>query len=271
MQLTRRELLAGIGAGALGFWGLSLVEASPEFHYYTYAADGDVDDRRVRVAWYERYNGAFQESHDGTVDPGFDATLDSDTVPAYIDEATYVTGVTGPVLSIGNTLPGDEGTLVVGLEVVGDGDFVAEPLDIWLQAQLTTDDENEITGPEQAAGDVTAADGELDDQVVVELWRDGAPLRSCNGQRDFLERLEGPIVAHSPLSVAFGPESDISDVDGQRVIQSLDPGQTRCITLSWSFPQSTATNAAQGDNATFDLAFAGVPVGAASPFTGGSA
>jgi hypothetical protein len=271
MQLTRRELLAGIGAGTLGVGGLSLVPSGPEFHYYTYAADGDVDDRRVRVAWHERYNGAFQETHNGTADPGFDAALDPDTAPTYIDEATYVTGVSGPVLSVGNTLPGDEGTLVVGLEVVDDGDFIAEPLDIWLRARITADDENGINGPELAAGDTTATDGELDDQVFVELWRDGAPLGSCNGEKNLLESLESSIVPRSPLSVAFDPTSDVGDADGQRVLQGLDPGNTRCIALSWAFPESTATNAAQGDSATFDLAFAGVPAGAASPFTGGSA
>ncbi|MFW5956019.1 MAG: hypothetical protein ACOCQY_01305 [Halorhabdus sp.] len=270
MQLTRRELLAGVGAGALGFGGLRLVAASPEFHYYTYAADGDVDDRRVRVAWYERYNGTVQESQDGTAEPSFDDALDPDTAPAYVEEATYVTDVTGPVITIGNTLPGDEGTFVVGLEVVDDGEFIAEPLDIWLKALITADTENDINGPEEAAGDSTGTDGELDDQVVVELWRDGAPLGSCNGQQDFLETLERPIVARSPLRVAFGAGSNLGDADGQRVLNSIDPGRTRCIALSWAFPESTATNAAQGDSVTFDLAFAGVPVGTASPFTGGS-
>lgn len=271
MQLTRRELLAGIGAGTLGVGGLSLVPSGPEFHYYTYAADGDVDDRRVRVAWHERYNGAFQETHNGTADPGFDAALNPDTAPTYIDEATYVTGVSGPVLSVGNTLPGDKGTLVVGLEVVDDGDFIAEPLDIWLRARITADNENGINGPELAAGDTTATDGELDDQIVVELWRDGAPLGSCNGEKNFLESLESSIVPRSPLSVAFDPTSDVGDADGQRVLQGLDPGNTRCIALSWAFTEGTATNAAQGDGATFDLAFAGVPAEATSPFTGGSA
>jgi hypothetical protein len=271
MQLTRRELLAGIGAGALGFWGFSLVQSSPEFQYYTYAADGDVDDRRVRVAWYERYNGAFQETHNETTDPGFDSALNPNATPTYLEEVTYVTDIAGPVLALGNTLPGDEGTLVVGLEVVDNDDFIAEPLDIWLQARLTSDSENGINGPELAAGDSTPADGELDNEVVVEFWRDGAPLGSCNGKKDFLETLESPIIARSPLSDAFGPESNISGVDGRRIIQSLDPGQTRCIALSWSFPERTATNAAQGDSVSFDLAFAGVPAGAASPFTGGSA
>jgi hypothetical protein len=271
MQLTRRELLAGIGVGTLGVGSLSLVPSSPQFRQYTYASDGDVDDRRVRVAWYERYNGAFRETQGGTTDPGFDDTLDPDSAPGYADEATYVTDGSGPVLNVGNVLPGDEGTLVVGLEVVDDGDFVAEPLDIWLQARLTVDSENDITGPERAAGDTTATDGELDDQVVVELWRDGAPLGSCNGRQDFLESLESPIVARSPLSVAFDPTSDIGDADGRRILASLAPGQTRCLALSWAFPESTATNAAQGDGVTFDLDFAGVPAGAASPFTGGSA
>jgi hypothetical protein len=266
MQITRRELLAGIGAGALGFGGLSLVEGSPEFHYYTYAADGDVDDRRVRVAWYERYNGAFQETHNGTTDPGFDSALDPDTAPAYIEEATYVTDVAGPVLTLGNTLPGDEGTLVVGLEVVDDDDFIAEPLDIWLQARLTGDSENGINGPELAASDTTATDGELDDEVYVELWRDGAPLGSCNGEKDFLESLESPIVARSPMSVAFGPTSDVGDDDGQRILSSIDPGQSRCVALAWAFPQETATNRSQGDSVTFEFVFVGVPAGSNSPF-----
>ena len=266
MQLTRRELLAGIGAGTLGFGGLSLAGASPEFRYYTYAADGDVDDRRVRVAWYERYNGAFRETQNGTTDPGFEDTLDPDTAPAYVDEATYVTDVTGPVLTIGNILPGDRGTLVVGLNVVDGGDFIAESLDVWLQAHLTADAENDVNGPERVAGDTTATDGELDDEVYVELWRDGAPLGSCNGEKDFLESLESPIVSRTPMSVGFGPSSDVGDDDGQRILSSVDPGQTRCVALSWEFPESTATNRSQGDGVAFDLVFVGVPVGSSSPF-----
>jgi len=267
MHVTRRELLAGIGLGALGVGGATLGRGRPRFAYYTYAADGDLDDRRVRVAWYELYNGAFQETHDGTTDPGFEDALDPDTTPTYLEEATLVTDAAGPVLSVGNLLPGDEGSLVVGLEVVDDGDFIAEPLDIWLQARLTADTESDVGEPELTAGDTSATDGELDDEVVVELWRDGAPLGSCNGEKDFTESLESPIVARSPMSVAFGTGSDVGDADGQRVLGSVSPGQSRCLALAWAFPERTATNRSQGDSVAFDLVFAGVPVGSDSPFT----
>lgn len=267
MQLTRRELLAGIGLGTLGVGGITLGRGRPRFTYYTYASDGDLDDRRVRVAWYERYNGVFQETQNGTTGPGFDQTLDPDTAPAYVEEATFVTDANGPVLRIGNVLPGDEGSLVVGLEVVDDGDFIAETVDVWLRAVLTDDSEQTINGPESVAGDTSATDGELDDEVFVELWRDGAPLGSCNGRKDFTEQLEGSIVARSPMSVAFGTGSDVSDADGERVFSSVSPGQSRCIALAWEFPEATATNRSQGDGVAFDLVFAAAPAGGASPFT----
>ncbi|QSG08001.1 hypothetical protein [Halapricum desulfuricans] len=73
------------------------------------------------------------------------------------------------------------------------------------------------------------------------------------------------------FSLEFGPDSDIDDADGQCVLNSLDPGQTRCIALSWVLPESIATNVAQGDSVTFDLAFVGVSIGTDSPCTGGSA
>lgn len=267
MKFTRRELLAGIGLGTLGVGGLTLGQGRPRYTHYTYAATDDLDDRRVRVAWYERYNGVFQETQDGTTDPGFDQTLDPDTAPAYVEEATFVTDATGPVLRIGNVLPGDEGSLVVGLEVVDDADFIAEAVDIWLQAVLTADTEQTINGPESVAGDTTATDGELDDEVFVELWRDGAPLGSCNGQKDFTESLEGSLVARSPIGVAFGTSSDVGDADGQRVLSSVSPGQSRCIAFGWEFPDATATNRSQGDGVAFDLVFGAVPAGGASPFT----
>jgi hypothetical protein len=155
---------------------------------------------------------------------------------------------------------------VVGLEVVDGGDFIAEPLDIWLQAQITGDSENGINGPELAAGDTTATDGELDDQVFVELWRDGAPLGSCNGEKDFLESLESSIVTRSPVSVAFDPTSDVGDDDGQRIFDSINPGQTRCVAFSWEFPEASGTNLSQGDSVSFNFAFGGVPLGSNSPF-----
>ena len=275
MKLTRRQLLIGIGCGGLGVGGVVAGTGQPGYTYYTYAADGDPDDRRLRVAWYERYNGRFQETHNGTTDTGIDDTLDPATAPTYVDEAVYVTNVSGPVISVGNVLPGDEGTLVVGLEVADEDILDATAVDIWLHGSLA-DAENERNGPELAAGDTTDTNGELDDELVVELWRDGAPLGSCNGRQEFTEQLEAPIVAATPASVALAPTSDIGDADGQRILESLSPGQSRCVAFRWELPFETATNRSQGDSVDFDLQFAAVPAGNESPFVdsgsdGGSA
>lgn len=262
MTITRRELLTGIGGGALAIGGLSRRWDSPNFSQYTYAApEDDTDDRRLRIAWYERYNGAFLENHAGTSD-GFEATLDPDTAPAYVDEATYVTDVTGPVISVGNVLPGDTGTLVVGLEVV-DSDR-AEPLDVWFRASLTEDEEHGVNGPERAAGDTTPDDGELDEAAVVEVWLDGSPFGSCNGTKEFDETLESSLVAPASFAEAFAPTSDAGDADGILAFDCLSPGSLRCIALRWEFPEGTG-NRSQGDSLGFDFSFAGGACGGDSP------
>jgi len=270
MRVARRELLAALGVGTFGLGSVAGFGGQPRYTHYTYAADGDPDDRRVRVAWYERYNGVFEETQNGTSDPGLDETLDPATNPAYVTDAEFVTEAAGPVITVGDVMPGDDGTLVVGLEVADDLSVPTEPVDIWLQAAIGADSENGINEPEQAAGDTSPTDGELDDEVVVAFWRDGAPLGSCNGRRDFTERLESPIVPSTPLSVAFAATSDTGDDDGQRVLDSVAPGESRCLALEWEFPADTATNRSQGDGVVFDLRFGAVPVGASSPFDGGT-
>ncbi|WP_246989039.1 hypothetical protein [Halorientalis marina] len=265
MQLTRRKLLGTIGIGTLGV-GVLGGHGGPEFSHYTYAATGDLDDRRVRVAWYERYNGDFRENQAGTT-ASLDETLDPDQAPAYVTEATYVTDASGPVLSVGDVLPGDEGVLVVGLEAVADADFVPEPVDVWFRATVTGDDESGINGPEAAAGDTTVDDGELDEELLVEGWKDGSPLGSCDGTKQFDEDLEGPLVARAPLSEAFGATSDAGSATGLLGLTGLDPGQSRCVALAWTFTYDAATNRSQGDSVAFDVAFGAVPVDSESPFT----
>jgi len=263
MEFTRRELLAGIGGGTLAVGGLSLGRRTPDFTQYTYAApDDDTADGAVRVAWYETYNGASVENHAGTGD-GVDATLDPASEPAYVVEATYVTDATGPVVSVGNVLPGDRGTLVVGLEVVDRE--AAEPTDVWVRATLTADAENGRNGPELAGGDVTDDDGELDEVAFVELWRDGSPLGTCNGRKEFDEGLEAPVVERATFGEAFGLDADAGDADGVLALEGLAVGALRCVALAWELPEGT-DNRAQGDGLGFDLSFGGVPAGAGSPF-----
>ena len=268
MQLTRRKLLGAVGLGALGVGVGMRGRANPDFTHYTYASPGDLDDRRLRVAWFETYNGRVIDHQGGTSETTVEEALDPASAPDYVQDATFVTDGTGPVISVGNVLPGDEGTLVVGLEAVDDGEFVPEPMDVWLRAEITGDEERGRSGPERAAGDTSDGDGELDEELAVELWRDGSPLGTCNGRQEFDERLEGPILASAPIGDAFGPGSPTGAVTGTRVLGGLQPGQTRCFALAWTFPTDTSTNRTQGDVVRFDLAFGGVPIDGASPFDG---
>ncbi len=268
MPLTRRKLLAGLGAGAIGVGGLSLRRTAPRFTRYTYATpEDDTDDRRLRIAWYERYNARFVADHAGTND-SLDTTLGPDTGAAYVDEATFVTDATGPVIAVGNALPGDTGTLVVGLEVVDEAG--ADPLDVWFRASLTDDAEGGINGPERAAGDTTTDDGELDEVAVVEVWLDGSPLGSCNGTKEFDETLESPLVAPAPFAGAFAPTADAGDAEGLRTLDCLPPGSLRCVALRWEIPAETG-NQAQGDSLGFEFAFAGGACDGDSPFLVGGA
>jgi hypothetical protein len=269
MKLTRRSLLAGIGGGTLVLGGLRFRQRPPAFTQYTYAAfTEDTNDSILRVAWYETRNGTYLENQAGTTD-SYDATIDPATAPVYIEEATYRTDVAGPVLQLRNVLPGDSGTLVVGLEVVS-GD-TQDPVSVWLSGVVSAEAENGRNEPELKAGDTTDTVGELADEATVEMWTDTSPLGSCDGLRTLDETLRAPVVPRAPFGDAFAQDTTIAN-EGVKVFDDcLDPGTFRCVALSWELP-ITATDQAQGDSFVFDFAFAGGPCDGDSPFlTGGSA
>ncbi|MDZ7746625.1 MAG: hypothetical protein U5K28_09020 [Halobacteriales archaeon] len=266
MKLTRRQLLAGLGGGSLAFGGIAFGQRPPRFTEYTYAApDDDTDDARMRVAWYETYNGAVTENHAGTLATREDS-LDPVDGPAYVTEATLVTDTAGPVVTVGNVLPGDTGTLVVGIEVVDEAG--ATPLDVYLRAAITDDSENGINEPELVAGDTTPDDGELDTVTTVEVWRDGSPFGSCDGVRQFGPGLEPAILARTTADAGF--TGQIAD-EGILAFDCLPVGALRCVALKWTLPEATG-NAAQGDTTAFAVELGGVACGSDSPFaiqTGG--
>ncbi|MBO4247644.1 hypothetical protein IL252_07420 [Halomicrobium sp. IBSBa] len=268
MKLTRRQLLAGVGLGTVGVGGFGFGRSRPPYTHYTYAADGDPEDRRLRVAWYERYNGAIVETQGD--DATATAAIDPDSDPAYVEEATLVTDVTGPVISIGNVMPRDVGALVVGIEVADDLGFSPESVDIWGKTTLIST-ENGVNGPELADGDTSPSDGELADELLVTLWADDSPVGACNGVVEFDERLAGLIADDVSMREAFGADSDLGGPAGTLVAESVRPGERTCLSLLWAFDEAVATNRSQGDGVVFDLSVAGVPVGSPSPFSDGGA
>ncbi|MBS3760361.1 hypothetical protein [Halodesulfurarchaeum sp.] len=269
MKLTRRSLLAGIGGGTLVIGGLRFQQTSPAFTQYTYAAfTEDTDDAILRVAWYESRNGTFRENQAGSTD-SYDATMDPETEPLYLEEATYRTDVAGPVLRLGNILPGDSGTLVVGLEAVSEE--TPSPVSIWLSGVVTAEAENGRNEPERKAGDTTDAVGELATEATVEVWTDTSPLGSCDGLRTLDETLRAPVVPRAPFGDAFAEDSIVANEGVPVFDDCLDPGTLRCVALAWELPK-TASDRIQGDSFTFDFAFAAGPCEGDSPFLdGGSA
>ena len=229
-QLNRRDLLAGIGVGAVGLATLSGVTgrfgSSPAYTHYTYAAPKSL----VRVAWFETYNGDVLEVQNGSTVTNGTTVLDPDESPAYVDD------VPGPVVTLDNLLPGDEGTLIVGFEAV---DTSAE---VRLRPRLTATDENGIVEPEAAAGDTTATDGELQDALLVECWRDSSLLGGCDGRRGL-----------GDTTITTGTLRSVSDEYGADgiAIGCLDGGENRCLGLSWRFDPTSADT--QTDSVTFDL------------------
>lgn len=246
-QLNRRQVLAGLGAVGFLTVGAGLgVGRRPNFTRYTYAQTvGDTNDAVLRVAWYESYNGTVQETQTGTADGTEDvnATLDPGTDPAFVEEAS------GPVISLPNVMPGDEGRLLVGLQAV------TEPTKVWFRPTLTATAENGINEPERRAGDTTdgADGGELQDAVGVRIFRDNgvAGVGACDGSRMIGEDW---LTSGEPTLATV----DADFTDGVQLVDCLQPDGTYCLGLEWQIPADWG-NEIQGDSVEFALEFVGLP------------
>lgn len=230
-QLNRRNLLAGIGAGALGlatFAGIPIVTApTNSYTQYTYAEP----EALLRVAWYETYNGDVLEVQNASTETNASVVLDPEESPTYVED------VDGPVISLGNVLPGDEGTLVLGVRAED------APADVRVFPRLSATDENGVLEPERVAGDATSDLGELQDALFVEVWEDSSPLGGCDGRRGLGD--EG---------VFSGTLQGLSDEYGEDGIElgCLDRGENRCLGLAWYFDATSEDT--QTDSVSFDVA-----------------
>lgn len=271
-HLTRRQLLAAAGVAGVGtgLAGAGLARATardPPYTRYTYAAPGDTDERRLRVAWYETYTTdgtrTFVESTNSSGETDRTAVFDPASEPTYVNDP-------GPVVSLPNALPGDSGTLVVGLEAQP-VDIDDEGVDVWLQVGLTENAENGVNEPEslepgeddplgQGSGD--ADSGELADAVQVRLWKDGGFMTGCDGEKAVSE------TGFANDSLAAVSSTDPL-ADGELVVECLQQGNARCVGFRWEIPEDVG-NQIQGDGVSFDLRFHGQSCGAENPFTGGS-
>jgi hypothetical protein len=252
--LSRRKLLAGIGVAGLLAAGprlASAVNGEPPFTRYTYAQTAG-QGPNLRVAWYERYNGTLSEESNRFAG-GTPLENTSDAFNASGDSGRFVdvTGTdavdAGPVLSIPNAQPGDEGLLLVGLRAE-DADARA-----WLRV-TSTFDENGIVEPERTDGDSSLDRSELQDYVDVELWYDTGRfgVGGCNGLRDVTEEA---VVSAGTLDAVTGALADGVLLDFGLVDDVCIPEDSqRCLALRWRI-DAGVDNVIQSDSARLDVEF----------------
>lgn len=257
--LTRRELLAaigGVGLLAAGPRVAGAIHPDPGFTQYTYAQSTGPD---LRVAWYERYNGTVLEESNRFTDGGpltnaSDSFNESGDAGRFVDVTGPNAVATGPVLSIPNAQPGDEGLLLIGLRAEG-ADARA-----WLSVAAYDFAENSLTEPERTAGDTTtdgttADAGELQHHLDVECWYDTGRfgVGGCNGHREFTEEA---VVAAGTLAEVSNALSGGVPLDFGLVGDAcIDAGTQRCLAIRWRIDPSV-TNVVQSDSVRLDIAFA---------------
>ncbi|MFC7165997.1 hypothetical protein [Halospeciosus flavus] len=251
--ITRRRLLAAAGAAGVLGSGASYASAgtAPAYTHYTYAQTTAGSERLVRVAWYETYNGQRIDRSNEALALGNQSTWNQTAAAGdFVDDPPQ------PLIDLGNVLPGDHGSVVVGLH----GN--AAPAAVWLQLMATQSNENGRNEPEQTAGDTTPDIGELVDALQIRIWYDSgvAGLGACNGRRDLdvgVDLLDEPLLVEGSLrtvgeALANGVPLATSGTESERDCLGQDP---LCLGLEWSL-DADVDNTIQSDSVAFDLSFA---------------
>jgi len=265
-SFTRRELLAaigGVGLLAAAPRVAGALSTDPSFTRYTYAQSTD-SGPDLRVAWYERYNGTLlDESNQLSGDAPLTNSSDSFNASGDSGQFVNVTGPdavqTGPVLSIPNAHPGDDGLLLVGLRAEN------APARAWLRVTAEYA-ENGRVEPEIAAGD-DDDEGELQDYVTTEFWYDTGPFGGCNGSRSLTEAAVVP--AGTLADVAGSLEAGVGLDFGIAGRACIPEDEQRCLALRWHIDPDVG-NVIQSDSVVLDAEFVATTCDDTSnPFTEG--
>jgi len=254
---NRRTVLAGLGAvGAVAFGSQAVRGREPPYTHFTYA-QSDTEGGRLSVAWYETYNGDFQEATNGSTETNATIVTDPDLDPLYVPQAT------GPIVTLGNILPGDSGSVIIGLRAEALSD--EQPMAVWFRPALSGNAENGFTEPElkDPAEDETATGdqaGDLADALQVDFFNDDGIIGGCDGQFWLTDTRVGPEGSMQTVFDALSEGVLLTD-DG-----CLGVGEGHCFGFNWALPAQTG-NLVQTDSVTFDLAFRAVTCESTNPFT----
>lgn len=222
---SRRRLLYDLGIAGLATGGFVALATGDSVAYQrerVYQTDAGAD---LRVEWASTYNGAVLG--EGTA---------ADTPP-------------GPMLSLSNVVPGDEGALALRVGIVGD-DETSGTYEIVLRGSITDESDHRTTEPERAVGDTTS-EGDLGEFVHAELWDDRGSIGGCNGEKDVGEAV---IASGTLRQVGSALSSGVRLTNPARDSDCFGIDETVCLGIRWWFPETgPADNVAQGDSLEFSI------------------
>lgn len=232
---TRRSVLTSVGAAGVGgygflrFRGSSTAGGGMEYTNYTLA---ETHGPQLLVGWYSTYNGHLRS---GVPTDGDD--WEYEATEEYIDGVDAVLA-DHPAVDIGNLLPGDSGTLSVGLFVAPDSD----PGRVWMRLD-------------------SGAGSQLSEAIEVAVWYDTGifGIGGCQGAEN------GPTI--DTITPSGATLADLGSLSEGVEINSgffdnavIQPGERVCVALSWEFPAGNG-NELQDSSTTFDLDFVAVSAG----------
>ena len=157
--------------------------------------------------------------------------------------------------NVESTLADDSGVVVVGLLLTD------RPGDVWFlpEAPPSGYRENGHIEPERMANDVTPDEGELQDELEIEVWYDDGLLGfgGCDGTQNAGESTvsDGRGDVAGALREGYERFALDSDTNGIRLFDCLETGESRCIGVRWRLPEETG-NHVQTDGVDFSLRFA---------------
>lgn len=224
---SRRRFLTAIGAASVGALAggtilpARLTAQPPSYTHYTYAQSPD-GGPNLRVSWVSTYNGQRRNESSGLGDD------ESATVETYDPESD------GPLVLEENVLPGDSGTISIGL--------VAESMDTRVRCQITD-------------GNGGSQFGQLASRLTAALWHDTGlfGIGACSGGADVPSNpdYEGTL---TELGSRFGSEGSEQLWLGGGHRRCVSEGDRLCLGFAWEFPRGHG-NQGREESASFGLSF----------------
>jgi len=233
LTLSRRSILASMGAlgaaSALGGAGTLAYFNDTETFSGNGVTAGELD---LKLDWLETYNGVVQESQPaGRTPAGWTGDANNSTFTR-----AELADNPGPVISLNDVKPGDEGEVTISLHVFDN------PAHVWFGGLLTEDADNSISEPEDMAdGVLDGADGttggDLADAIRARVWYDD----DCDNQYE-VEPVDIALVMDNSGSMFYDQYNGDPDNDGVTKLENAKLAASQFVDDAFTFASLTDPN-----------------------------